>query len=57
MSVTDREQGSTADIRELRELARDIVGRVGNMEMQMRVMLALMTLLLVIAVLILIRVW
>ena len=57
MAVTEREQGSVADIRELRELARDIVGRVGNLEMQMRVMLALMTLLLVIAVLILIRVW
>ena len=57
MAVTDREQGISADIRELRGIVIDLASRVGNLEWQMRAMFALLLALLAIAITILVRVW
>lgn len=57
MAVTDREQGISADIRELRALAIDLASRFGRLEWQMRAIFALMLALLAVAIAILIRVW
>ena len=57
MAIKEREQGIAADIRELRGLAIDLVSRVGRLEGQLKVMVALMLVLIAIAVTILIRVW
>lgn len=57
MAVTDREQGSAADIRELRGIVIDLASRVGRIEGQMRAVFALLLALLAIAITILIRVW
>lgn len=57
MAIKEREQGIAADIRELRGLAIDLVSRVGRLEGQMKVIVALMLVLIALAVTILVRVW
>ena len=57
MAVPDREQGSAADIRELRGIVIDLAIRLGRLEGQMKVVFALLIALLAIAIAILIRVW
>ena len=57
MAVTDREQGISADIRELRGLAIDLASRFGSLEWQMRAIFALMLALLAVFIAILTRLW
>ena len=57
MAVNDREQGISADIRELRGIVIDLASRVGRLEGQMRAVFALLLALLAIAITILVRVW
>ena len=57
MAVTDREQGSAADMRELRGVVVDLASGVGRLEGWMWGVLGLTLALLAVAVAILIRVW